>query len=169
MSFVACVGSREVPSWLQVVCEAYGRFYAESGFRVSTGNAPGADQHFALGAGCIHPELVDLYLPWRSFEQKAIVEGNQVFLADQATPEHLELAREAHPTWDRLAPTVRKLMIRNAMIVRGLGAEPAVGMVACPDKGKLGWGGTGHAMRVAKWLGVQVVLLPGGAVWDGRM
>lgn len=158
--FVTCIGTRQVAGWLSTLCEAYGRFYAEQGFRVATGNARGADQAYALGADLVHPSLVDLYLPWPSYESKAVIEGNRIFLPEQATAEHRELAKEAHPTWGRLSSAEQRLMIRNAMAVRGMGSAPAAGVVALPNYGKPGLGGTGHGIRVAKLLRLPVLILP---------
>ena len=151
---VACIGRRDLKKSEALYLESVGLALVEGGHRIVSGNAPGSDQAFALGASYLDPSRVTLYLPWGSFEKRSGIEGNVLHQVEEATAEHWDLARRAHPTWDRLAPTVRRLMVRNAMIVKS-----ATVVLAFPDMMKPGFGGTGHAMRCALELGVPVWLL----------
>jgi predicted Rossmann-fold nucleotide-binding protein len=159
MAIVACIGQRGITRHSErCYLEAIGAHLAESGHTISTGNAPGADQLFALGAGFHHPHQVELYLPWPRFEEKAILQGNRVFHAADALPEHRRLAEQAHPAWTQLSGTVRNLMIRNAMIVRRFD-RPADFVYAWPNLTSPHWGGTGHGINVARGLGIPVFII----------
>lgn len=159
---VACVGRRDLKRSESLYLESVGLALIENGHSIASGNAPGSDQAFALGASYLDPSKVTLYLPWSSFEKKAVIEGNVLHQVEEATAEHQDLARRAHPAWDRLEPTVRRLMVRNAMIVK----SSAV-VIAFPDLTKPGLGGTGHAMRCALELGIPVWLLNEQRGWYG--
>lgn len=156
--FIACIGSRAITKHSErCYLESIGAHLAESGHTVCTGNAPGADQLFALGAGFAHPEQVELYLPWSSFEQKAILPGNRVFHVADASSLHWQLAERAHPAWSSLGQA-RNLILRNAMIIRRFD-RPVDFVYAWPNLSERDWGGTGHAIRVAQELGVPVFVL----------
>jgi hypothetical protein len=167
VSIVACIGRRDLSPWERSYLEGYGAWLAAEGHRMTSGNAPGADQSFHLGF-CevdIHCERSELYLPWASFEERQLLPGQRCWLASQALLGHIEAARAAHPIFDGLRPAVQSLMIRNAMIV--LRFDRPVDMVtAYPNVAKRGWGGTGHAIRVAGAAGVPVFLLNLQRWWD---
>jgi len=168
MTAVACIGRREVPLHsMRTYLESLGALQAERGLIVSTGNAPGSDQLFALGASAVAPEHVELYLPWPNFERRCVVDGNKVWLASQALDKHVELAAAATPGWEHggVRDTVKPLMIRNAMIVLRWN-EPVDLVLAYPSYHKRGWSGTGHAMRVAAQLGVPVWLIDRQIFWN---
>lgn len=159
---VACVGRRDLRCSEALYLESVGLALIENGHSITSGNAPGSDQTFALGASYLDASRVELYLPWSSFEKRAILEGNVLHQVEEATQEHRDLARKSHPTWDRLPSTVRPLMVRNAMIVK----SSAV-VLSFPNMMKPGLGGTGHAMRCALELGVPVWLLNEQRWWCG--
>jgi len=141
---IACVGSRSVPAVSdRDYLTSIGAFYVEQGFTLTTGNAPGADQLFALGGSTVDPTKVELYLPWQSFEHHAIIEGNKVFHAGQALEKHVELARDGSPGFDYgMRGTVKPLFIRNAMILYRFGEKVDL-VLAWPNFHQHGWGGTG--------------------------
>lgn len=175
---VACIGKRDISDLWKMRLETVGRFYAEAGITVATGNAPGADQAYARGANGVSPERVELCLPWATFERKCIISapddtygmdvshlhgGNTVRVVnDHATPEDWRLAEICHPAWGSLGPTVKPLLVRNAMVIR----ESSL-VHALPNYGKLGWGGTGHAIRIAGELGIPVWLCDEDRWWGG--
>ena len=148
---VACIGSREISTETKVYLEYVGLYYASRGCTIVTGNAQGSDQAYALGANTVDPNLVELWLPWPSYEQKAVLEGNTIHLVDEATRADWVLAERCHPAWAKLNDPVRRLMVRNAMIV-----STSQLVVAWPDRSKIGYGGTGHGMRVAMELGISI-------------
>jgi len=154
-----------MPHSMRCYLEFIGAHYAEMGFTVSTGNAPGSDQLFALGAGWQDASKVELYLPWQTFERKAILEGNQIWVAKEALDIHLELAESATNNWKHKSDAVKLLLIRDAMIVVRWN-QPVDLVLAYPDYSVAGWGGTGHTMRVAGMLGIPVWLIDRGTFWS---
>lgn len=155
---VACIGTREPATEMKQHLISIGGWLAWQGWTVASGNALGCDQLFAQGANKTNPSKVVLYLPWRTYETNAIHRLNELHLADEAGPELIQLAEQAHPAWKQLSQGVRKLMIRNVQIVHG-----SKFVVALPSK-KLGGGGTGHGIRVAGILGIPVYDLNDPAV-----
>lgn len=164
---VACVGRRDLSHSQRSYLESYGSWLAEQGHSLTSGNAPGADQAFHLGFSMvdIHCERSELYIPWPNFEARQLLPGQKCWLAAQATDRHREIARAAHPAFDNMRPAVQNLMIRNAMIVMRYDA-PVNQVTAFPNSDKRGWGGTGHAIRVAAMVGVPVLLLHQQRWWD---
>lgn len=155
---IACVGSREISRFsVKYYLEAIGAHLAEGGHTISTGNAPGADQAFALGANLANrPELVELYLPWPDFQERAVMRGNRVFHVADATPEHEQLALQAAA--GQYQGSASNLFLRNAMIIRRFD-KPVDAVYAWPRLNAPDWGGTGHAIRVAQELGIPVYIL----------
>lgn len=163
---IACVGRRDLRQSEKLYLESIGAKLAEQGWVITSGNAPGSDQSYAMGANLIAAEHVELYLPWKTFEKKWIDERNKVWVATQAWERHIELAASASPGWDyNVRETVKPLMIRNAMIVYRWG-EPVQMVYAYPDCTKHGWSGTGHTMRVAAALGIPVFMINRGCFWN---
>lgn len=162
---IAGIGRRDLTRSQHAYLESVGIHLAEQGHILTTGNAQGADQAFALGASIVNPDLVELYLPWPRYEVKKAIPGQTFWTADQARPEHVDVARRAHPAWDHLKDGVRKLLVRNAMIIMRWG-EPVIAVYAFPNTEKRGWGGTGHGIRCAALVGVPVYLLNEQRWWS---
>jgi hypothetical protein len=158
---VSCAGSRGLSKAWRYFVEAVGALYAEQGATLVCGGAVGADQAFQLGAVTLQGKVV-VYLPWASYEKHFHADGfwppDQIHTADAATPHHWQLAQQCHPAWYSLSAPVKKLMVRNAMIVDPFEGRPDV-LLALPNRSKLGWGGTGHTIRCAMQLNVPIFLL----------
>lgn len=132
---IACVGARATPalSWM----EETGAKLASAGYRVSSGNAPGADQAWARGANSVNPMLLSLFLPWEDFERAAIHPANRVCVFNPNIHQRfIELARATG------AKTRIALLARNAMIVDA--AHCVLGYLAAGDSG------TRHAFGCAQ-------------------
>lgn len=151
---IACIGSRGLKVSEVFACESIGRAIAEKGWELHTGNAKGADQAFARGANEVNPKLVHLNLPWFKYERQAVVAGNVVHTVEDLEPLALdwytEFARNNHPAWNHLSQGVRKLMIRNGMIIvpRLSGQGSRVDVTIAWPSDKMGGGGTGQGMRM---------------------
>ena len=169
---VACIGSRDLSNEQTEVCEKLGRWVVQCGHILDTGNAPGADQAFARGANQIRPDLVHLHLPWPMFEGPAIQAENVVHNLNDMPEHQLKIyeyvARQHHPTWERLSQGVRKLMIRNSSILiptvvpAEAGHEGVlVDMCLALPSDKRGGGGTGQGMRIVQDTTVKLVDLRG--------
>ncbi len=150
---IACIGSRSLKTSEILECEEIGRAIAERGWELHTGNAQGADQAFARGANEVNPKLVHLHLPWFKYERDAIVSGNVVRTVEDLEAHELDfytqLAEKYHPAWERLSQGVRKLMIRNGMIILPCGCHSVDVTIALPSS-KPGGGGTGQGMRMTE-------------------
>jgi hypothetical protein len=129
---------------------------AEQGWVLRTGMATGADQAFYRGA-CARHGSMELYLPWRDFErgERSDIEGREIFVLAQPTPEAYELAAKFHPNWGKLTDGPRALHARNSHQVLGRDLKTASRFVVCwTEDGSLdGSGnkarGTGQALRIA--------------------
>lgn len=150
---VACIGSRELSTTQLQVCEVIGRFIANLGGEVHSGNADGADGAFARGANSVDPNLVHLHLPWPNFNREAIRKGNHVHLP--LAQSHFEAtAAKYHPRWDNLSQGAKKLHTRNVSIV----VHPSIkDLVLAWPSNRVGGGGTGQGMRIAEGKGVDLV------------
>lgn len=148
MKKIACIGSREVNGDQLRAMKDIGQYIAEQGWTVASGNCEKSDQAYAEGANRVNPGLVQLYLPWATYERQAIVTGNQIYLNHSGLDE--TLAEKHHPNWGNLSYGVKKLMTRNVAIVRDSKA-----VIAYLNHGKKGGGGTGHGWRVAQDLGIK--------------
>lgn len=163
---VAVAGRRDLEHWETDYLISCGEYLRQAHHTMTNGGADGADRAFATGFTTSPGDSpLELYLPWRSFRPATgREECRYLYTSDQALPEHRELAERAHPFWGRLRPAVRSLMIRNAMLIRRFD-RPADKLWAYPDRSRPGFGGTGHAMRVSRLLGIEVILLPEGKPW----
>jgi hypothetical protein len=156
MTFIACIGSRETPDDILQTIEHLGEMIAAAGLTVVSGNAIGADQAFAKGANQVDPTKVKLFLPWPKYQEEAFVDGNSIEVVYSSSLE--ELAAKHHPGWNYLNQPVRKLMTRNAAIIKA--AHDSTGLViGYLDLYHKGGGGTGHGWRIATEFGMELINL----------
>lgn len=144
---IAGIGTRDLPPEEVEVCEKIGKFCAEAGIRVSSGNAYGADQAFGRGVNSVDPTLLDIALPWASYNQEALVDGNVV---RSDWPElYFQIAAKHHPRWDKLSGGGRALHTRNVGILMPLMNDQVALVIALPNTTKPWGGGTGMGIKVA--------------------
>src|SRR4051812_26972395 len=97
---IACIGSRQITPEVWQKLSKIGAFIANQGWTINSGNAIGADYAFAAGVNGVDPQLVNLYMPWPSYNASHLVFGNSVHL------EHDEawtvMAKRHHPIYDKL-------------------------------------------------------------------
>ncbi len=165
----AGIGARETPPAALRLIENLATQLADAGWTLRTGLSPGADQAFhrgALRAG----GRIELYLPWRGFEQAArasdaALRGNHsenknhfdemVVVRGEPTAGACRLASSFHPAWRRLSREERLLRSRDVHEVLGAGLDDPVDFVVCwtrdgsLDGASPAAGGTGQALRVA--------------------
>ncbi len=149
---IATIGSREINDELATTMEAIGSYIVSSGHVLASGNAIGSDQAYARGGNKINPENVWLYIPWGKYEAQARVLGNLCILTDDE--EAINLAKQHHKAWDYLTQGAKKLMVRNACIIRGSDL-----VIAYLNPKKKWGGGTSHGVRIAEALGIKTILL----------
>jgi hypothetical protein len=152
--FYAGIGSRQTPLPVLALMSAVAARLAAAGWTLRSGGADGADLAFEQGAGNGPKEI---YLPWQGFN------GNASLLSeiDDAA---FELAAQYHPNWNRLKPSVRRLIARNGYQVLGRDLTTPVRFVLCwtPDgiisaQGRTAAsGGTGQAIAIAADRGIPV-------------
>lgn len=157
----AGIGSRETPKTICAMMEQIAIGLSLQGFTCRTGGADGADYAFLKGA--LHASrrsngaAPEMFLPWPHFNGQ-----NSIFSVPPT--ESFTIARKYHPGYDRLPPSVQKLMARNAQQIQGKDLKSNSKFVICwtPDgcisgetRGKR-TGGTGQAIAHASALGIPV-------------
>ena len=142
LKFYTGVGSRNTPpDILGLMARIAGRL-AEDGFVLRSGGAKGADLAFESGAG-------DL---------------KEIYLAKDATLEAMELAGRFHPAWDRCSDFAKRLHGRNSFQVLGRNLDvPSSFLICCTADGctcdaerSISTGGTGTAISIADYFGIEV-------------
>lgn len=140
---VACIGSREISREMEQKLQKIGRFIAQQGWDVYSGNALGSDVSYATGANEVNPNAVKLFQPWQTYNSEHFAIGNVIISKHE--PEWVEIARRHHPIYDKLTQGAKKMMDRNAGIIINSQAVCAV-----LNHSKPGFGGTGHGWRIAE-------------------
>jgi hypothetical protein len=147
----AGMGSRETPAqalhWMTSIAVQL----AETGWKLRSGNARGADQAFQRGAPTSGKEI---HLPWNGYNHG--MTNNPSYIVPTPTKQMVEIAAAHHPAWDRLTDTVKMFMLRNTSIVLGADLLSPVKMVICWTPGAQLKGGTAHAMRIASTFQIPV-------------
>lgn len=149
----AGIGSRKAPSAELARMTQAAKRLAGMGYTLRSGAAPGADSAFEAGAGT----KKEIFLPWRGFNG-----STSRFV--EPTREAVEVAACLHPAWDKLSPSVRKLMARNSHQILGVDLGTPVDFVVCwTDCGAeseaertQATGGTGQAIALASRWGIPV-------------
>ncbi len=119
----AGIGSRRTPAKIIKIMRKLGQALASRGWSLRTGNCCGADQAFQAGANSVLPELVEIYLPWQSYEANFIKSGNTVHTPSRRS---YKVASEHHPAWHRCSDAAKAMHARNVEIVLGAGLDKPV-------------------------------------------
>lgn len=146
--FYAGVGSRETPDEILEMFKNIGSFLGKQGFILRSGHAQGADQAFECGCNKTNGKK-EIYLPWNGFEgsnSTLIVKDLKAF----------EIAQEFHPYWHNLKQGAKKLQARNSHQILGKDLNTPSAFVVCWTKNGKGSGGTGQAIRIAKYYNIPV-------------
>lgn len=152
----AGVGSRETPEDALDLMNRIGKKFAEHGWRLRSGAAPGADTAFEIGALCAYvDDASEIFLPWLNFEGHASSHS-------RPSSEARALAARFHPNWAACSPAAQALLARNAHQVLGADLRTPSRFVVCwtPDGATSTTthktGGTGQAIRIAAAYNVPV-------------
>ena len=148
MKTIGCVGSRNLNGEQLNTCYAIGYELGKNGYKISSGNADGADYTFAKAVSKHDPSLVTLYVPSANHRAHAVYKGNKVvdINDDPKYQVYLEIAATCHPYWKNINKTFTKnLFARNAAIVSASDT-----IIAFPNETK--WSGTHHTLKVAEYL-----------------
>jgi len=139
MKYFAGIGSRATPPRVLDVMTAIARKLKGLEWTLRSGGAGGADQAFEAGFGSRGPK--------------------EIFYADDATVQCIQLASKYHPAWDKCSNYAKKLHGRNMMILLGRMLDTPVKFVVCYTEGAQIKGGTGQALRYAKENGIPITNL----------
>ncbi len=180
---VAGIGSRETPDLVFAFMTDAMRAFAQRGWVLRSGGAPGADQACEAGYS-EHRSLTEIFLPWKGFEgsksrlyppylsdadlDAAIARARPGWepkmLTGRESPTEIVanaylFGEHFHPRWDRVSSGARKLQSRNGHQVLGEKLnDPSTLVVAWTVDGEA-TGGTGQAIRFAEEFGIPVVNL----------
>ncbi len=143
------------------VCRKVGRFLAERGYIIDSGNAPGADQAYGRGVNSVDPSLLHLHLPWAGANKGAIVAGNVVHVLEELDEKTLDFYTETARYYRKngfggLNQWGIKLMTRNSSILMPPPTLVPVTMVIAHPSSKSWGGGTGQGMRIAEGKGIPL-------------
>lgn len=134
--YYAGIGSRETPDDVLELMTRIGRGLMKKGYKLRSGGAKGADSAFEKG------------IP------KALKE---IFTANDYLPMWTQVfTQHFHPAPHYLKEYGCKLMCRNAMQILGKDGDTPVDFVVCWTKDGKGAGGTGQAVRIARYFGIPV-------------
>lgn len=157
---IAGIGSRGLNAEQLEHCEKLGGWITQLGFHLHSGGAVGADQAFQRGGASKNPALVHIHVPWSSYEQGSRVNGAQVDVLQNLPSLVFDfyegLAMEHHPAWGKLTQGGAALHTRNGRIIQPI-PHLNVDLVLAWPSDKIGGGGTGQGMRMAKALGIPVI------------
>lgn len=146
--YYAGIGARKTSKEVLEYFYQIGYFLASRGFILRSGAADGADKYFELGCDKANGKK-EIYLPWRHFgesDSNLIVSNMKAY----------DIAEKFHPYWRNLSVGARKLQSRNSHQVLGFDLETPSEFVLCWTQDGKGEGGTGQAIRVAKYYRVPV-------------
>lgn len=154
MQYYTGIGSRGTPESVLNIMDWLAGELAFRNYILRSGGASGADQAFEKGVseiGIRIPEdYVEIYLPWPSFE----IENRSFIKPTRYDPqeEAFEVAKEYHPSWNKLSQGAKKLHARNVHQVLGYDVtKPELSsFIICWTEGAKGEGGTGQALRIAR-------------------
>ena len=148
MNYYTGIGSRETPIEILKLFTQIGKFLANKNYILRSGHAEGADSAFEYGCTMVNGQK-EIYLPWKGFgdsDSKLIVKDNKAF----------EIAEKFHPYWHNLSQGAKKLQARNSHQVLGQDFNTPTRFVICWTKKGKGQGGTGQAIRIARYYNIPI-------------
>lgn len=142
----AGIGSRETPTEILSLMTRLAVRLEELDYILHSGGADGADTAFEQGVKCATNKII--FLPWTNF--------NGRMGTPEIPPRAFEIAKQFHPSPERLSGGVLKLMARSSQQILGQNLDEPVSFVLCWH---LGTGGTTQAVRIAEHHGIPVINL----------
>jgi len=153
---IAGIGSRSTPTNILHTMQRIGLWCCDNSIIVRSGHAEGADQAFEAAG-----RFLEVYLPWKGFNCDFPIPISAHQKVWEYVPARDDNWLALHPSPKSLKPSVRALMGRNAMQVLGPDHNDPVNVVVCWTPGGKEVGGTSHAMRIARTVGVPIINLAG--------
>lgn len=133
MKTYAGIGSRETPPDILLLMHQLSSKLESIGYTLRSGGAIGADSAFEQG-----------------------ITNKEIFIANDATPESIEMASKYHPAWNKCSSWAKKLHGRNCMILLGKDLNDPVKFVICWTNDGKATGGTGLSIRIANDLNIPI-------------
>lgn len=146
------VGSRDTPENVLKIMELHGEIFASRGWLLRSGAAEGADQAFERGCDKVAGSKKEIFLPWYRF-------NNHTSKLNTVCDTARTMASKIHPAWENCSESARKMHGRNIYQVLGRNMDDPVDLIICWTKGGKEIGGTATAIRLAKFLGIDVLNL----------
>jgi len=132
--YYAGIGARKAPEDVLARMTKLATILYKRGYTLRSGGAEGPDKAFEQGAG-----------------------KSEIILASQHLPLWTNVFTEYfHPNPRALKTYPWKLMSRNAVQILGLDGDTPVKFVVCYTADGKDSGGTGHAIRIAKYFDIPV-------------
>jgi len=148
MKYYAGIGSRNTPISLVKEINYITKALARNNYILRSGGAQGADTYFENGCDLANGDK-EIYLPWKNFNGN---KSNLYIITEEAKA----LARKFHPNGNYLTESVLKLMARNCYQVLGKSLNVPVDLVICWTSDGKDSGGTGQALRIARYYKIPV-------------
>lgn len=148
------IGSRNLSKDQYKFCKNIAKEMAIHGWILRSGGAPGADSAFEEGCNEVDGEK-EIFLPWHGFNNNR----SKYF---SPTLEAYDMARKFHPNYSSLSSGTIKLMARNSHQIFGKNMNESVNIVlysALETQCGIVLGGTGQAVRIAKYYKIPVINL----------
>ena len=158
---IAFIGTRDLGKVSRYQMDVYLRAVevaVKSGYHIITGGAVGCDQYAATG-GLLLGGFVDLKLPWGDYEYGwhnamcAQYPGKvSIEIYNPSLPLHQswrDSVNKYHPNFSKLTRGSLAVQARNYGIVSN-----ARSVIAISNPNKVGGGGTGQGIRIAKAIGI---------------
>jgi len=146
--YYAGIGSRETPDYVINFFTKIGEKFAQRNYILRSGGAGGADSAFEIGCDMVNGKK-EIYLPWKGFQESK----SDLIVND---PEAFEIAKKFHPYWQNLSFGAKKLHARNSHQILGKDLNTPSNFVICYTKEGKGGGGTGQALRIAKYYNIPI-------------
>jgi hypothetical protein len=152
-------GSRDTPKPIVLKMEEIAVILCNAGYILRSGGADGADTAFEKGVDStldkssrlMPPKRV--YIPWKEFGNRKDSQEGDIYKIDIKA---FAMASRIHPTWDRLAPSHKRLHARNIHQVLGDDLKTRSRFLICwTEDGQL-IGGTRTAIVCARVYKVPV-------------
>lgn len=159
----AGIGSRKTPDDVLKNMKILGTILGGSdtipkSYTLRSGGAAGADTAFEIGCDASNGAK-EIYLPWSGFNGK-----KSQYIG--ASPMAFNMTERFHPNWHALSPAAKKLMARNVYQVLGHDLKTPADFIVCWTPNGTITGGTGQALRMAKFFKIPVFNLANETLED---
>jgi len=154
----AGIGSRQTPDRILKIMKQMASEYEDSGWKLRTGGADGADNAFASGVRLRYNGTV--FLPWTGFNNW----DDSLYTVANPNDDGFKIAEKYHPAWGCCSPAVKRLHARNSHIILGYDCKFPADLVICwCPKTPLGEykGGTAQGLRIAEDYNIPIINLWG--------